>query len=71
MRKFADDFNFKMELSPEKVKSLLAEGVIENKQYVIAPVKINDDMEYTPYNPYNFSELPPPSHIFPFYCSIS
>ena len=61
MRKFADEINFKMELSPEKIKSLLAEGVAEKSNYIIAPVKINDDTKYTPYNPYNFSKFEFPS----------
>lgn len=56
MRKYADDINFKMELSPEKIKSLLADGVISGDNYIIAPTKINDDIKYSPYNPYNFSK---------------
>ena len=56
MRKYADDITFKMELSPEKVKSTLADGVIDGKNYIIAPVKINDDAQYSPYNPYNFGK---------------
>ena len=56
MRKFADDMNFKMELNPEKVKATLAKGVQENGMYTIAPVTINDNTMYSPYNPYNFGE---------------
>jgi hypothetical protein len=46
-----------MELNPDKLKTVIEDGLIQNDTYVILPRKINDDISYSPYNPYNFSKL--------------
>lgn len=56
MREFAHDNDFLLELEPTKVKELLNKGVIENGEYVIKPVNINDSEEYTPISPYDYSK---------------
>lgn len=58
MKKFADNLDFKMELSPEKVKELLEAGYIKGDKYLIKPIFINSDPKYTPISPFNFSKLP-------------
>lgn len=54
MREFAHDNDFLLELEPTKVKELLNKGVIENGEYVIKPVHINDSVEYSPLSPYDY-----------------
>ena len=56
MKQFADAIDFKMELVPEKVKEHLEQGVIQDDQYVIKPVQINDEVAFSPYSPFNFSK---------------
>eukprot|EP01040_Poterioochromonas_malhamensis_P012080 gene12080-13202_t len=54
MKKFADNLDFRMELSPEKVKELLEAGYIKGDKYLIKPIFINSDPKYTPISPFNF-----------------
>lgn len=59
MKSFADEIDFQMELSPQRVKELLEAGYVKDGEYVIKPVTINDAKLYSPISPYNYSESRP------------
>lgn len=56
MKEFADNIDFRMELSPDKVRELLEAGYIKGDKYLIKPIFINQDAKYSPISPFNFSK---------------
>lgn len=60
MKEFADAIDFRMELSPDKVKEMLEAGHIKGDEYTIKPVFINQSEQFTSISPFNYSK----THIF-------
>lgn len=59
LKKFADEIDYKMELSPKAIREKLAAGVPDSSYksgYLINPIKINDDPKYSALSPYIYSE---------------
>jgi hypothetical protein len=56
MKEYADAIDFKLELTPDKVKELLEAGHIKGDEYLIRPVFINQDEKFSTVSPFNYSK---------------
>jgi hypothetical protein len=56
MKEYADAIDFRLELTPDKVKELLEAGHIKGDEYLIRPVFINQDEKFSTVSPFNYSK---------------